>query len=140
MALNIEAFAKGLIAALVSADVDSIQPKAPEHRRALRKVHKLLQDEVTSLKSGGHDRDWLKQVVRVRNSLEPGPTGAFDQFETALRDLQLTFTECPNPYYEDIDFTVTKPFASSTLAAMPPREQDLVTRAAKIFVESTSSR
>src|SRR5271165_5192581 len=101
MAMDMESFARGFVAALVEEDRTSIQPKRPGHRIAFHKVYDYLREEAHRAHSSG-DRDWLKQVVRLRNRLMPGITGSFDQFETALRDLQLSFTESPNVYYEDI--------------------------------------
>jgi hypothetical protein len=114
MRIDLEQFTRGFVAALVDKDQPSIQPKRPEHVRGFYKVRELLQKEVDRAQSG-NDREWLQQLVRLRNRLSPGPTGSFDQLETALRDLQHSFTESPNVYYEDIEFTISKPFAESTL-------------------------
>jgi hypothetical protein len=80
------------------------------------------------------DRDWAKKVVRIRNRMSPGQSGAFDQLETALRDLQLSITESPNPSYEDISFTASKPFAISLLNQLEESERELVREAARIFI------
>ena len=93
MALEVEKFAKGFVAALVELDQTSIQPKSPEHRRALNQLYKFIAEQVELARDKPLMRNWFKDVVRLRNSLSPGQTGAFDQFETALRDLQLSFTE-----------------------------------------------
>ena len=135
MALEVGKFAKGFVAALVELEQSSIQPKSPEHLRALNEVHRFIAKQV-ELARDKQPRNWFKDVVRLRNSLSPGQTGAFDQFETALRDLQLSFTESPNPNYEDIIFTVSKPFASSSLEAFEPRERDLIRKAAGVFVDT----
>ncbi|MDE2227740.1 MAG: hypothetical protein KGL11_01690 [Alphaproteobacteria bacterium] len=133
MPLDVEAFARGFIAALVAENRTSIQPKRPEQRRAFYRIYEFLGTEACKAEQQ-HDKKWLREVVRLRNRLAPGPTGAFDQFETALRDLQLSFTESPNPYYEDIVFTVSEPFARSTLERMSDRERGLVMQAAQLFV------
>ena len=136
MALEVERFAKGFVAALVEQEQTSIQPKSPEHLRALNEVYNFIASEVERARDKPEMRSWFRDVVRLRNSLSPGQTGAFDQFETALRDLQLSFTESPNPNYEDIVFTVSKPFALSSLNAFNPNERELVRKAAKVFVDN----
>jgi hypothetical protein len=139
MTIDVESFTRGLIAALVEGSRSSIQPKRPEDRRGFYKIHEYLDEEVRRAREGD-DREWMKQIVRLRNRLMPGPTGAFDQFETAFRDLQLSFTESPNVYYEDIEFTISKPFATSTLESMDNRERELVKNAAKAFVSGSAQR
>jgi hypothetical protein len=138
MAITLESFARGFVAALVEDDQPSIQPKRPEHLRGFYKLRELLEAEVARAQEGS-DQEWLRHIVRLRNRLSPGPTGSFDQFETALRDLQLSFTESPNVYYEDIEFTISKPFARSTLGTLDERERSLVERAAAAFVSSNSA-
>jgi hypothetical protein len=137
MVMDIEGFARGFVAALVEGNRTAVQPKRPEHRVGFHKVYARLEEEVQQARKVG-DREWLKEVVRLRNRLMPGPTGSFDQFETALRDLQLTYTESPNVYYEDIVFTVSKPFAQFTLASMGNRERDLVRKAALAFIAAAA--
>ena len=132
MHIDLEQFARGFIAALIDTDRASIQPKRPEHVQGFYRVRQLLEAEVERAKQG-QDREWYKQLVRLRNRLSPGPTGSFDQLETALRDLQLSFTESPNVYYEDIEFTISKPFAESTLRKFDDRERALMVGAAKAF-------
>jgi hypothetical protein len=137
MRIDLEQFTRGFVAALVDKDQPSIQPKRPEHVRGFYKVRELLQKEVDRAQSG-NDREWLQQLVRLRNRLSPGPTGSFDQLETALRDLQHSFTESPNVYYEDIEFTISKPFAESTLSTFGERERSLVKAAASVFVSASA--
>jgi hypothetical protein len=137
MAIDLQNFARGLVAALVEKKATSIQPKRPEHRHGFYKIREFLDAEVDKAKKS-EDTEWLKQVVRLRNRLTPGPTGSFDNFETALRDLQLSATESPNVYYEDIEFTISKPFAESTLKTLDPRERELVQNAASAFMSGSN--
>lgn len=138
MALEFEDFARGFVAGLVDANVTSIQPKSPAQRRGLHRVHQLVRDEVQKLGIAQRN-DWLRTVVQIRNGMAPGQTGAFDQFETALRDLQLSVTESPNPSYEDIRFPISAPFAKSVLKRLKPNERDLVQRAVGEFLESAKA-
>lgn len=133
MTIDLEKFTRGFIAALIEDNQPSIQPKRPEHIRGFYRLRKILDDEVESARNLS-DREWLQQVVRLRNRIAPGPTGSFDQFETALRDLQLSFTQSPNVDYEDIEFTISKPFAKSTLTHFNEREQALLKQAAAAFI------
>jgi hypothetical protein len=133
MTIDLEKFTRGFIAALIEDNQPSIQPKRPEHIRGFYRLRKILDDEVDRARDAS-DRGWLQQVVRLRNRIAPGPTGSFDQFETALRDLQLSFTQSPNVDYEDIEFTISKPFARSTLKHFNDKEQALLRQAAAAFI------
>src|SRR5262245_28252879 len=108
MSLALRNFTRGFVAALATENLFSVQPKRPEQIRAFHKVRELLQAEIDAAKDQ-NDTGWLQQVVRLRNRLTPSTSGSFDQLETAFRDLQLSLTESPNVYYEDIDFTISKP-------------------------------
>lgn len=130
-------FAKAFVAALVQAERRSLQPKDPTQRRAFYKVWKFIGQQAEEARSD--NPDWLRTVVRIRNRMSPGQSGAFDQFETALRDLQLSLTESPNPSYEDITFTVSKPFANSVLNRLSKVERELVSKAAEVFLSSTTA-
>ncbi|ESX51337.1 hypothetical protein NLY43_19030 [Mesorhizobium sp. C416B] len=138
MALEFEDFTRGFVAALVDADRTSFQPKNEEQRKALYRVHAMVQNEVGEARKSPTNLDWLKTVVRIRNALAPGQTGAFDQFETALRDLQLSLTESPNPSYEDITFPISRPFAKSVLGRLKPRERALVQKAVGTFLQGAN--
>jgi hypothetical protein len=138
-AFEFDEFTRGFIAALVQADCYSIQPKDPAQRRAFYKVWKFIGERAENARGSAQKKDWLRKVVRIRNRMSPGQTGAFDQFETALRDLQLSITESPNPSYEDIAFTISKPFANSVLSELSSEEQELVRRAADVFLKSTTA-
>jgi hypothetical protein len=132
-------FTRGFVAALVEAELSSIQPKDPVQRLAFYKVWKFIGERAEQARSSTTKQDWLRKVVRIRNRMSPGQSGAFDQFETALRDLQLSLTESPNPSYEDIAFTVSKPFANSVLSEMSQDERELVRQAAEVFLKSTNA-
>ena len=138
MPIDLDIFTRGFVAALVEGSQPSIQPKRPEHVRGFYKIRALLESEVERAKQSD-DRVWLQQVVRLRNRLAPGPTGSFDQFETALRDLQLSLTESPNISYEDIEFTISKPYATCALRALGDRERELIQKAAKEFVSALAA-
>jgi hypothetical protein len=138
-AFEFDEFTRAFVAALVQAERSSIQPKNPVQRRAFYRVWKVIGKQVDDARNSPKKRDWLRTVVRIRNRMSPGQSGAFDQFETALRDLQLSLTESPNPSYEDISFTLSKPFANSVLNELAPKERALVRKAADVFLTSTAA-
>ena len=130
-ALTVTSFTKGLIAYLVALGETAIYPKSPRDRRGFQSVVEILETEISRLKSSNStkDQELYRPLVRLRNELQASSTGAFDAFETALRNLQLNFTNCPNPFYEEIAFTVSVPFAKSILAELPESQRKLVEKA-----------
>ena len=133
MALDIGTFARGFVAALVIDGVKSIQPKHPDDQRQLHRMWGFIGAMASELAEQDVNEDWFMQVVSLKNDLAPGTMGAFETLETALRDLQLSFTACGNPTYEDISFTISKPFAESELERMSEEEQHVVLEAVKAF-------
>ena len=135
--LEIRDFTRGFIAALVMAGSSSLQPMNPAHRRGLYRVFQYIEDRTSKARQDGV-RDQFKALVRIRNRIAPGQTGAFDQLQTDLRDLQLSLTESPNPSYEDISFSLSKPFARSLLQQLGTEKCGIVTEAARLFREDVS--
>jgi hypothetical protein len=76
----------------------------------------------------------LLAVARLANELRASDVGTYEGFEAALRSLQLTFTSSPNPFYDDIDFPVSKTQAKSYIENIPNFQKDLALSAAKAFV------
>jgi hypothetical protein len=138
MTLGVDKFAKGFVAAMVELKQFSIEPKSPSHLRGFWALHELLAEEVERARDDPNKREWFKDTVRLRNSLVSGPTGSFDQFESALRDLQSSVTESPNPNYASLEFTASPPFASSLLDGLEEDERILARAAAMVFVKSQS--
>lgn len=137
MAFDIEAFTLGFIATLIDRDISAIQPLSPEDRRGFHMVVQMLDQEVQQMRGQGDcDQDWYREIVRLRNGLKPSNSGAFDNFETALRDLQLSVTSAPNVFYEYITFSVSKPYAQSIIGDMPQTQQDIILKAANAFLSS----
>ena len=126
-------FTRGFIAALVLKGASSLQPMNPVHRQGLYRVWDYLESEARKAEQSS-DRGWFKSLVRIRNRVDPGQTGAFDQFQTDLRDLQLSLTESPNPSYEDIAFSLSRPFADSLLEQLGGERSDLVRAAVEVFL------
>src|SRR5258706_353039 len=113
-ALTLGDFTQGFVAKLVDSGETAIHPKAPEDRIAILSVIEAIEDELKTVARGDSPSTdpWYRALVTLRNELKPSNSGAFDSFETALRNLQLSFTSCPNPFYEEIAFSVTKPYAA----------------------------
>src|SRR5688572_7697913 len=135
--LTLGSFAQGFVAKLIAEGQSGISPKAAEDRHGLNEVVKTLDKEIQSERANGaKDKEWFRSLVMLRNELRPSLTGAFDGFENALRNLQLSFTSCPNAFYEDIAFNVTRPFAESVVSELPDRQRNLIARAAEAFVQA----
>jgi len=142
--LSLARFMKGFVAALLTKGAASIRPKADEDRDALRRVVDLLENEIQSSRStpqtSAANKRWLRALVRIRNELQPSPVGAFDGFEAALRNLQLSVTNCPNPFYEEIAFSASRPFAEATLKdEFEVRERQLLEHLADGFLNCRRS-
>ena len=100
-------------------------------------VVQMLDQEIQQMRDqGDYDQIWYRDIVRLRNGLKPSNSGAFDNFETALRDLQLSLTSAPNAFYEDITFSVSKPYAHSIFCDMPKIQQELILKAVEAFLGS----
>lgn len=133
--LTLGGFAEGFVAKLVAHGQTAIHPKAPEDRIGLKEVVQILEKEINALAaSSGTDRAWYRALVTLRNELSPSMSGAYDGFESALRNLQLSFTSSPNPFYEEIAFNITKPFAEAVVSEFTPRQRELIARAAEAFI------
>lgn len=131
-------FTRGFVAALVVAGEASLQPMNPAHRQGLYRVYRYIDKEANRANASGI-REQFKALVRIRNRIAPGQTGAFDQFQTDLRDLQLSLTESPNPSYEDISFSLSQPFARSLLDQLGAANMSLVEAAVSCFLRDGSS-
>ncbi|MGI0025608.1 MAG: hypothetical protein ACREA4_10760 [Nitrososphaera sp.] len=140
MEMNVELFMKGFVATLITSGLGSIQPHSNRDRTGFQKVIEFLNGEIEEIKARDETgTPWYRQLVRVRNRLLPSNSGAFDSFEKELSDLQLSFTGVPNAFYEDIEFKVSRPFASSFLEDdlnQPMRL--LVEKAADEFINARS--
>lgn len=137
MDLNLELFTKGLVAKLIESGLHSVRPHSPDDQIGFQRIVELLNTEIARTKAETGSMDpWYRQLVRVRNRLQPSNNGAFDNFETALRDLQYSFTGCPNAFYEEIEFEVSRPFAHSYLEDLPDRCRALVDEASRAFLSS----
>jgi hypothetical protein len=129
-------FTKAFVAELVSRDLLAVRPKSPTDRRGFAGVVRQLDSAIVKLQEESADKKQIRKLVRLVNSLRPSNTGGFEGFEAALRALQLTFSSCPNPFYEEISFDVPKPYAKATVAALPEFDRKLVDAAADAFLQA----
>lgn len=93
----------------------------------------LLDKEVQTLRNANGDRQAIRELARIANALRPSNSGAYDGFEAALRSIQLTLAECPNPFYEHITFPIPEDYAKATLDGLAEPYRHVVTEAAKAF-------
>jgi len=59
----------------------------------------------------------------------PGSNGS------AANQVGMTFSSCPNPFYEEIAFDVPKPYARATVEDLPEFGRRLVDAAAAAFIQ-----
>lgn len=130
-----QTFMKGFVAGLVLRDRFSVRPYSPDDRRGFAQVIRLLDQRIGELEKRGEDPKVLRQLVRIANDLRESNTGGYEGFETALRALQLTFASCPNPFYEEITFSVPKPYAKTTVEDLPAVQQRIVNEVAEAFIK-----
>lgn len=129
-------FAKGFVARLITEGASAIVPRRRADRLGFQRVLGILDERIALAREQPLQRDWYKQLVRLRNELSPSNNGAFDNFESALRDLQLSLTSSPNPFYEEILFSVSAPFAHAIFEELEEGPKDIVNRSAEAFLEA----
>jgi|HubBroStandDraft_6_1064221.scaffolds.fasta_scaffold343550_1 hypothetical protein len=132
------AFIKAFVAGLVLRDRLSISPYGANDRRGFANVVRLLDKKIDELEKKGEDAKAVRQLVRIANDLRVSNSGGYEGFETALRGLQLTFANCPNPFYEEIAFAVPRPYAKTTVENLPPTHQTLIKEVAEAFLQEAS--
>ncbi|MGA7453187.1 MAG: hypothetical protein WBW73_18555 [Rhodoplanes sp.] len=133
--IDLLSFTKAWVASLVMRDIEAIRPHDPRDRRGFKRVVEVLDDEVNELISENAAARIILPLLTVANELRPSNTGAFEGFEAALRSLQLTFTSSSNPWYDDIEFPVSRTQAESFVSLLPDRQRELATAAAEAFVQ-----
>jgi hypothetical protein len=135
-ALDLKTFTKAFVASLVARDLLELRPGDQSTRRGFAGVVKVLDERRRALQDEGGPKDLLRGLTKVANELRPSNTGAFDGFEAALRQAQLTFTTSPNPDYDDIVFSVPKAYAEATVGALPPEQRSIINQAVDAFVDT----
>ena len=128
-------FLKGFIASLVLAGQRSIPPRERAVRLGFRRVVDLLDEEARSRMAGLAPLSEAAPWINASNRLRISPTGGVENWESALRSAQFTFTKVGNPYYELISFDIDKSRAQSELDELGTKEREFVTRAAKTFLD-----
>jgi hypothetical protein len=132
--IDVQSFTKALVAGLVQLNVDAVSPHNTRDRRGFEKIVRVLDRTVQRLRKERVPSKTLLAVARLANELRASDVGTYEGFEAALRSLQLTFTSSPNPFYDDIDFPVSKTQAKSYIDNIPTFQKDLALSAAKTFV------
>jgi hypothetical protein len=129
-------FASGFVARLIAKGRTAVEPQSSRDREGFFRVFQFVKDEVELLRRANRRDDrWYEGLVDVRNALKPSNNGAFDGFERLLRDLQVAMTAAPNPYYEQIALTVSRPFAESLLESLSKPKREFVEKAAEVFLQ-----
>jgi hypothetical protein len=128
-------FMKGFVARLVLRNRASVRPSSPNDRRGFAEAVRLLDQKIEELEKGGAEPKIIRQLVRIANDLRASNSGGYEGFEAALRGLQLTFASCPNPFYEEIAFSVARPYAEATVENLPAVQRKIVNDAAEAFLQ-----
>lgn len=134
--LGSSAFIAAFIAALVVNGRTAIKPKTAHDQSSFYRVYELIEEEVRRLRQNmASSPATYREMVRLRNSIQPSSSGAFDGFEHLLRDQQLWLTACANPFYEEISFEITEPYARSILERANESTRTLAEIAASKFLD-----
>jgi hypothetical protein len=132
-------FMKGFVAGLVLKNRLSLRPQSPSDRRGFAKVVRKLDQKIDQLEHENKNPELVDQLVQIANELRTSNTGGYEGFETALRSLQLTFASCPNPFYEEIAFSVPIPYAEATIDSLPAPQRDLVKELVVEFLQEAGT-
>jgi hypothetical protein len=124
-------FIRGLVAYLVKEGVTSIRPHSPEDRKRFLALVDRLKELVA--KASRENLGAFRSLVRLRNELLPSNTGALDGIETALRNMQLSLTSAPNPFYDEIAFDITPTHAKSLFSQLEPADRDLIEQVGRAY-------
>jgi hypothetical protein len=130
--LSPEEFCAAFISALVAGGITSIRPRSHSARQGFQAVLDTL-DSAIQVADNTNDRDRLYQLLKIRTSLAPSSTGAFDNFESCLRSLQTSMVSSPNPAFADLRFNVSAGYAKASLDNMDNGWADLARSAAASF-------
>ena len=137
--MDVNTFTKAFVASLVAHELSVIRPHHADDRRGFTRVIQFLDTKIAELEQAGDQKTMLRQLVRITNQLRQSNTGGFEGFEAALRGLQLTFVNCPNPFYDEVAFTVSKSYAESTVNNLPELQREIVTAAADVFLKEVGA-
>lgn len=128
-------FLKGFIASLVLAGQRSIPPRERGVRKGFQRVVELLDEKTRSLLEQKVSIMDAAPWINASNRLRLSPTGGVENWESALRSAQFTFTKVGNPYYELISFDIDPARAQSELEKLGNVEREFVRRAARVFLD-----
>jgi recombinational DNA repair ATPase RecF len=124
-------FLRGLVAYLVQQGVTSIRPRSPEDRKRFLALLNELNEAVA--KASRENLRAYRSLVRLRNELLPSNTGALDGIETALRNMQLSLTSAPNPFYDEIAFDIPPAHAESVFGQLEQADRELISQVGRAY-------
>ena len=137
-AFSPDKFLKAFIATLVLAGHRSIPPRDRAVRKGFQRVVELLDEQTRSILAQKVSILEAAPWINTSNRLRLSPTGGVENWESALRSAQFTFTKVGNPYYELISFDIDKARAESELEHMSEADRDFVARAARSFLDQVA--
>jgi hypothetical protein len=127
--LTPESFCAALVAALVSEGITAVRPRSRTARKGFNAVLNYLDGIIDNEKN----RNRLYELLKIRTSLAPSLSGAYDNFEMYLRALQTSMVSSPNPALADLRFNVSPTYAKSSLTKLDRDSAALVKSAASQF-------
>ena len=137
--IDLQTFMKALAAGLVTRGMYAVHPRSPGNRRGFAEIVDILDKKIVELEQRNANQQQIRELVRITNKLRASNSGGYEGFESAFRALQLTFANCPNPFYEEIAFNVPKPYAEATIENLPEIYRGLVDEAAEAFVRRATA-
>lgn len=132
-------FLKGFIAQLVLEGLRSISSRDPEVHRGLKRVVELLDGRVREILDDSDDVRLAGPWIATGNLLRLSPTGGVENWERALRSVQMTYTRIGGNDSDSVAFEIDAVRAKDELAHLPPADRAFVKQAATAFIERTGA-
>jgi hypothetical protein len=124
-----EAFCAAFVSGLVSMGITSIQPRSDAARRGFQAALRALDRSIEKAAT----KERLHELLKIRTSLAPSLSGAYDNFEACLRGLQTSIVSSPNPTFAVLKFNVSPTFAQASLSKLGEDWAAVVKSAASEF-------
>ncbi|WP_298814649.1 hypothetical protein [uncultured Sphingomonas sp.] len=132
-------FLKGFIAQLVLEGLRSISSRDPQVHRGLKRVVELLDDRVREILDESDDVRLAGPWIATGNLLRLSPTGGVENWERALRSVQMTYTRIGGDDRDSVAFEIDEVRAADELAHLQPADRAFVEVAATAFIARTGS-
>lgn len=133
-------FITALISALILRQTVQISLENPKDKMGIRRMKDALDQAVENCRESRIGNEaWFRSLVRLRNVFVPGEQNYHERLERALRNLQSSYVEHPNPDYKYIRFQISPPNAQGIVDSLPTNQRKIVDEVADAFLESSAS-